>query len=143
VIKRGGAGCDADGAGGAAGAGAASGVTAAGGAAGGGTSATGGAFEAGTAAPCGARNTAEGGALSVGRGGRLATPPLRLDAAGTERGVPFGVTLFGAPLFGAALGARGARDELRDVASTDSMAAIRSAWVMPDMSTAGTPGAGG
>jgi hypothetical protein len=62
---------------------------------------------------------------------------LRLDA-GTERGA-----LFGAPLFGATLGERGARDELRGVASTESIAAIRSAWVMPAMSTAGMPALGG
>ena len=143
---RGGDGCATDGAAGAGGAadtGGATGVSA--GAAGGGTSATVAARGARNAAPCEARNTApaaDGGAPSDGRGGRLAPPPLRLDA-GTERGPPFGTALFGAALFGAALEGPGARDELRGVGSTESMAAIRSAWVMPDISTAGTPGAGG
>jgi hypothetical protein len=135
---RGGEGGGAEGVGGASGAGCATGETSAGEA--GGASVTVAALGARSAAPCGARNTApaaEFGGASEGRGGRLLAPPLRLDGAGPERG-----TLFAA-LFGAVLGGRGALDEARGVASTDSMAAIRSAWVMPDMSTAGTPGAEG
>jgi len=62
---------------------------------------------------------------------------LRVDA--TERGA-----LFGAPLFGAPLAGRGARDDVRGAAvSTESMAAMRSACVMPDMSTEGTTELGG
>jgi len=60
---------------------------------------------------------------------------LRTDAAGTERGADFGDVLFGAPEAD-----RGAREELRGVGSTESMAAIRSACVMPDMSEMGIPG---
>jgi hypothetical protein len=135
---RGGEGGGAEGVGAAAGAGCATGGTSAGEA--GGASATVAALGARSAAPCGARNTApaaEFGGASEGRGGRLLAPPLRLDGAGPERGALF------AALFGAVLAGRGALEEARGVASTDSMAAIRSAWVMPDMSTAGTPGAEG
>jgi hypothetical protein len=49
---------------------------------------------------------------------------LRLVVGGAERDVFFAA---GAPLFGAALGGRGARVEPRGVGSTESMAAIRSA----------------
>jgi hypothetical protein len=57
------------------------------------------------------------------------------DDAGTERGEDLGDVLFGAPD-----GARGARDEACGVGSTESMAAMRSACVMPDMSAVGIPG---
>jgi hypothetical protein len=91
-----------------------------------------------SAAPCGARNATPGldGVASVDRGGRLGCPPLRF-AAGIERGA-----VFGALLFGALLGPRGAR-ELCVVGSTDSIAAIRSACVMPAMSVAGGLALGG
>jgi hypothetical protein len=66
----------------------------------------------------------------------VACPPLRV-AAGTDREADFG-----APLLGAPLGARGAR-ELCGVGSTESIAAIRSACVMPDMSITGGASLGG
>jgi hypothetical protein len=83
-----------------------------------------------SAAPCGARSTAAaGGAPSDVRGAALGVLPLR--EAGADRGD------FDALLFGAALEARGARADFGE-GSTESIAAMRSACVMPAMSGGAT-----